>query len=435
MTTPAIGHTDLWPAPAATAPVDLTVALPGSKSLTNRALVLAALADGPSVVRRALRSRDTELMARALTSLGAVVDTNGDDWSVTPLATTASPVAAEVDCGLAGTVMRFVPPVAGLVNGTAAFDGDPHMRNRPVGEVLVALTALGMRIDDEGRGSLPFTVSGNCTVPGGTVVIDASASSQFVSALLLAGARYDHGVDVRHDGKPIPSLPHIEMTIAMLRDRGVAVDDSDANRWSVAPGPIAAHDEAIEPDLSNAAPFLALAAVSGGAVTVRDWPAATTQAGDALRDLLAQMGCTVEQVTEGLRVTGPVGGRRGLLGIDADLHDVGELAPAIAALCALASTPSHLRGIAHIRGHETDRLAALAAELGGLGADVTEHPDGLSIRPAELSGGVFHTYADHRMAHAGVIVGAAVSGVLVEDVATTSKTFPDFPGFWASLLS
>jgi len=436
MTTPAVALADPWPAPRATAPLDAVVSLPGSKSLTNRALVLAALADGPSVVRRALRSRDTLLMAQALTALGAEVDTSGDDWAVTPLqpAPRQSRAAAEVDCGLAGTVMRFVPPVAGLVDGTVAFDGDPHMRKRPVGEVLAALTALGVQIDDGGRGSLPFTITGTGRVSGGTVVIDASASSQFVSALLLAGARYEQGVDVRHDGKPIPSLPHIEMTIAMLRDRGVVVDDSDANRWAVAPGPIAAHDEAIEPDLSNAAPFLALAAVSGGSVTVRDWPEATTQAGDALRDLLAQMGCRVERAAEGLRVTGPADGHRGLRGIDADLHDVGELAPAVAALCALASTPSHLRGIAHIRGHETDRLAALATELGALGADVTEHPDGLSLRPAPLTGGVFHTYADHRMAHAGVIIGAAVPGVLVEDVATTSKTFPDFPGFWAALL-
>ena len=433
MISPAVALADPWPAPVATGQIDTVVSLPGSKSLTNRALVLAALADGPSVVRRALRSRDTMLMARALSALGAPVNTEGGDWAVTPLSP-ATAVTADVDCGLAGTVMRFLPAVAGLVDGTVAFDGDPHMRNRPVGEVLTALAALGVVIDDGGRGSLPFTVHGEGRVLGGTVVIDASASSQFVSALLLAGARLDHGVDIRHDGKPIPSLPHIEMTIAMLRDRGVAVDDAEANRWAVAPGPIAAHDETIEPDLSNAAPFLALAAVTGGSVTVRDWPASTTQAGDALRDLLGRMGCGVERVDAGLRVTGPTGGHRGLLGIDADLHDVGELAPAIAALCALASTPSHLRGIAHIRGHETDRLAALAAELGALGADVTEHPDGLSLRPAPLTGSVFHTYGDHRMAHAGVIVGAAVPGVLVEDVATTSKTFPDFPGFWSALL-
>ncbi|MDQ6524630.1 3-phosphoshikimate 1-carboxyvinyltransferase [Nocardioides sp. LHD-245] len=432
MTTPA-PHDAPWPAPTSIGPLDTTVTLPGSKSLTNRALVLAALADGPSVVRRALRSRDTLLMAQALTALGASVVTDGEDWAVTPLDGSVPEDRASVDCGLAGTVMRFVPPAAGLVRGDVAFDGDAHMRKRPVGEILAALRTLGLAVDDT-DGALPFTVRGTGAVPGGPVVIDASASSQFVSALLLAGARFDAGVDVRHDGEPIPSLPHVEMTIAMLRDRGVAVDTSEANRWVVAAGPIAAHDEPIEPDLSNAAPFLALAAVSGGSVVVRDWPAATTQAGDALRGLLPQMGCTVSRVDEGLRVAGPSDGWRGLQGLEADLHDVGELAPAVAALCALAQTPSHLTGIAHIRGHETDRLAALAAELGALGADVVEHPDGLTITPAPLHGGVFHTYADHRMAHAAVIVGAAVPGVLVENVATTGKTFPDFAGFWSGLF-
>lgn len=424
---------DLWPAPRALAPVVATVALPGSKSITNRALVLAAIADGPSVVRRALRSRDTTLMAQALTALGSRVDTSGEDWAVTPGPFVAD---AKVDCGLAGTVMRFVPPVAGLSTGTVSFDGDPHMRRRPIGEVLVALHDLGVRVDGEGRGALPFTINGSGVVRGGTVVIDASASSQFVSALLLAGARYDHGVDVRHDGRSpnsgrVPSLPHIEMTVAMLREQGVDVDDTDANRWAVAPGPVRALDRTVEPDLSNAAPFLALAAVSGGAVTVRDWPTSTTQAGDALREILVRMGCEVAFTDDGLQVRGT--GR--LSGIDVDLHDVGELAPAVAALCALADSPSHLRGIAHIRGHETDRLAALAQELGALGADVTEHADGLSLRPATLHGGTFHTYADHRMAHAAVIVGAAVDGVLVENVATTAKTFPDFAEFWAGLLS
>jgi 3-phosphoshikimate 1-carboxyvinyltransferase len=418
---------DPWPAPRATHPVDAVVTLPGSKSLTNRALVLAAIADGPCVVRRALRSRDTSLMAAALTALGSHVDTGGDDWTVTPGAFGAD---AEVDCGLAGTVMRFVPPVAGLSTGAVAFDGDPHMRSRPIGEVLGALRSLGVQVDDGGRGSLPFTVRGHGGVAGGTVVVDASASSQFISALLLAGPRYDLGVDVRHHGKPVPSLPHIDMTVAMLREHGVEVHDDEANRWAVAPGPVKAVDHLIEPDLSNAAPFLALAAVSGGSVTVRDWPRATTQAGDALRGILTEMGCLVELDDAGLRVTGT----GGLHGIDVDLHDVGELAPAVAALCSLADSPSHLRGIGHIRGHETDRLAGLATELGALGADVTEQPDGLSLRPAPLHGGVFHTYADHRMAHAGVIVGAAVDGVLVENIATTGKTFPDFARFWSGLL-
>jgi len=406
--------------------VEAVVSLPGSKSLTNRALVLSALADGPSVVRRALASRDTLLMASALSSLGARVDTSGPDWAVEPGSFDRD---ALVDCGLAGTVMRFVPPVAGLSTGRVDFDGDPHMRNRPIGEVLEALRRLGVTVSDGDR--LPFTISGTGAVRGGTVVIDASASSQFVSALLLAGARFDEGIEVLHQGAPVPSLPHIEMTVAMLREHGVEVDDSVGDRWAVAPGPIRALDHVIEPDLSNAAPFLALAAVSGGRVTVRDWPPATTQAGDALREILTQMGCTVELTGEGLTVKG----NGALQGVELDLHDVGELAPAVAALCALAETPSELRGIAHIRGHETDRLAALATELGNLGAAVTEHPDGLSLQPAPLHGGVFRTYADHRMAHAAVIIGAAVDGVLVENVATTSKTFPDFAAHWSALLS
>lgn len=417
--------TDPWPAPRAQAPITATVELPGSKSLTNRALILAALADGPSTVIRALRSRDTELMARALTALGSHVDSSGPDWRVTP-----GPLRGDstIDCGLAGTVMRFVPPVAALAEGRVEFDGDPHMRQRPIGEMLAALRGLGVRIDDTDH--LPFGLDGTGAVPGGRVVIDASASSQFISALLLSGARYDAGVDVRHDGKPVPSLPHIEMTIAMLREHGVEVDDSSANRWFVPPGTIRAVDHAVEPDLSNAAPFLALAAVSGGSVTVADWPAQTTQPGDHLREILTLMGCDVTLDDRGLTVRGS--GR--LEGVDLDLHDVGELTPALAALCALADGPSYLRGIGHIRGHETDRLAALATELGALGADVTEHPDGLSFSPARLHGGLFHTYADHRMAHAGVIIGAAVDDVLVENIGTTSKTFPDFAGFWSGLM-
>jgi 3-phosphoshikimate 1-carboxyvinyltransferase len=418
---------DLWPAPRPSRAGERWVRLPGSKSLTNRALVLAALADGPSRIVRPLRSRDTLLMAGALRALGTKVEDDGDDWVVTPAAWSAD---AEVDCGLAGTVMRFVPPVAGLSTGRVSFDGDPHMRNRPVGPMLAALSAVGVRISDGGRGALPFAVAGTGAVAGGRVVIDASASSQFVSALLLAGARFTHGVEVVHEGKPVPSMPHIDMTVAMLREHGVAVDDSQANRWAVAPGPVRAVDHVVEPDLSNAAPFLGLAAAAGGSVTVRDWPRTTTQPGDELRSILSLMGCTVDLTDAGLRVTG----NGPLQGIDLDMHDVGELTPAVAALCALAETPSHLHGIAHIRGHETDRLTALATELGRLGADVTEHPDGLTIRPAELHGGTFHTYADHRMAHAAVILGSAVDGVLVEDVATTAKTFPDFAAAWTRLV-
>jgi 3-phosphoshikimate 1-carboxyvinyltransferase len=418
------GPADPWAAPYARGPVHADLSLPGSKSLTNRALVLASLADGPSVVRRALRSRDTSLMAAARSALGAEIDSSGDDWTVVPRPFVGD---ANVDCGLAGTVARFVPPVAGLARGDVAFDGDQHMRLRPVGEVLTALRTLGVRIDGE---RLPFVVRGTGAVPGGRVMLDASGSSQFVSALLLAGARFERGVDVLHDGKPVPSQPHLDMTVAMLRVHGVEVDDAEPDRWRVAPGPVRAVDHVIEPDLSNAAPFLALAAVTGGSVTVRDWPHATTQAGDALRDLLTRAGCAVGLSDTGLTVTGS----GTIAGLDVDLHEVGELTPVVAALCALADGPSYLRGIGHIRGHETDRLSALATELQGLGADVTEHADGLELRPSRLHGGVFHSHADHRMAHAGAVLGAAVEEVLVDDVEATSKTFPGFPQAWASAL-
>ncbi|RNM15246.1 3-phosphoshikimate 1-carboxyvinyltransferase [Nocardioides pocheonensis] len=422
--------TDPWPAPLARAPIEARVSLPGSKSLTNRELVLSALADGPGVVRRALRSRDTDLMAAALTALGSTVDTSGDDWAVTPGISADDDREVAVDCGLAGTVMRFVPPVAALRGGETAFDGDPHARNRPMAEVLGALRSLWVTVRSE-TDRLPFTVVGSGRVRGGRVAVDASSSSQFVSALLLTAPRFEEGLDLRHDGGELPSVPHVEMTVECLRARGVDVDDSHPNRWVVSPGPIAARDLAIEPDLSNAAPFLMLAMTSGGSVTVADWPTATTQAGDALRDILARMGAEVTLDDAGLTVRGT----GAVHGIDVDLHDVGELAPAVAALAALADSPSRLRGIAHIRGHETDRLAALAAELTALGGDVTELDDGLSLRPATLHGGTFHTYADHRMAQAAVVIGSAVEGVLVENVDTTAKTFPGFAGVWSGLFT
>ncbi len=264
------------------------------------------------------------------------------------------------------------------------------------------------------------------------MVIDASASSQFVSGLLLSGARYEKGVTVVHDGKPVPSLPHIDMSVDMLRTAGVEVDDADANTWRVAPGPIAPRDWTVEPDLSNAAVFLAAAAVTGGEVTVAGWPERSTQPGVAILPVLEQFGATVGPAAGGMAVRGP----DTLRGVDVDLHDVGELTPTIAAVAALATTPSRLRGVAHLRGHETDRLAALATELAALGGDVEETDDGLLIRPAPLRAGdrPWRAYADHRMATAGALVGLVVPGVRIDDVASTDKTIPDFPGRWAALV-
>lgn len=417
----------LWPAPLATGPVDATVELPGSKSMTNRYLVLAALADGPSRLRRPLRSRDTVLMAQALAALGVGVSDDGPDWLVTP-GRLRGP--ASVDCGLAGTVMRFLPAVAVLADGEVRMDGDPRARQRPMAPVLGALRELGADIEDDGRGGLPFVVRGRGRLAGGMVTIDASESSQFVSGLLLAGARYDDGVQVRHVGAPVPSEPHISMTVALLRDSGVLVDDSRPDTWEVQPGPIGALDVEVEPDLSNAAPFLAAAVATGGRVSVPGWPQRTTQAGDALRDILDAMGADVSLGRSGLTVRGT----GELSGVDLDLHDAGELTPTIAALAALADSPSDLHGIAHLRGHETDRLAALAAELSAMGTEVTEREDGLLVRPRPMHGGTFHSYADHRLATAGAVLGLRVPGVLVEDVATTAKTLPGFTDLWQQML-
>ncbi|MFI8518688.1 3-phosphoshikimate 1-carboxyvinyltransferase [Streptomyces sp. NPDC085481] len=434
-------HTDpltgLWPAPYAGGAVDATVTVPGSKSVTNRALVLASLAAEPGWLRRPLRSRDTLLMAEALRTLGVKIeegvgpDGTGEAWRIIPSGLRGP---AAVDVGNAGTVMRFLPPVAALADGPVRFDGDPRSHERPLHGVIDALRALGARIDDEGRGALPMTVHGGAGVEGGVVEIDASSSSQFVSALLLSGARFNQGVEVRHVGDRLPSLPHIRMTVDMLRAVGAQVDEPEhggrPDVWRVAPSALLGRDLVVEPDLSNAQPFLAAALVTGGRVTVPDWPARTTQPGDALREIFTEMGGSCELTERGLTFTGT--GR--IHGIDVDLGEVGELTPGIAAVAALADSPSTLRGVAHLRLHETDRLAALTKEINGLGGDVTETEDGLRIRPRPLRGGVFHTYHDHRMATAGAIIGLAVEGVEIENVATTEKTLPDFPRMWTEML-
>jgi 3-phosphoshikimate 1-carboxyvinyltransferase len=424
----------MWPAPTAQRPVEAVVALPGSKSLTNRYLVLAALAGEPSRLRAPLRSRDTHLMAAALAALGVAIEdvpgtsAFGDDWYVTPGALTGP---ATVDCGLAGTVMRFLPPVAALATGDIRFDGDPRARERPMSTVIAALRELGVEVEDGGAGSLPFVVRGTGEVRGGTVRIDASASSQFVSGLLLVGARFSDGLTVEHVGPPIPSEPHVTMTVEALRDVGVVVDDADHEIWRIDPGPIGGLDVQVEPDLSNAAPFVAAAAVTGGRVTIPGWPQYTTQAGDALRDLLDAMGADVSLDREGLTVRGT----GDLFGIDADLNAAGELTPVVAALAALADSPSHLRGVAHLRGHETDRLAALAHEINALGGSAKETADGLVITPKPLHGGVFQTYDDHRIAHAGALLGLKVPGVVVENIETTAKTLPEFAQLWTAMLA
>jgi 3-phosphoshikimate 1-carboxyvinyltransferase len=442
-----------WPAPAATGPVRARLSVPGSKSMTNRALVLAALADGRGTITGPLHARDTLLMRAALTALGATITDNmpndagsagpAPSWQVTP----GQPGAdVSVDVGNAGTVLRFAPPVAALTGVSVAFHGDARAAERPVGPVLAALRELGAVVDDGGRGAIPFTVRGTGSVPGGVVTVDASASSQFVSGLLLAAPRFDKGAEIRHRGGRAPSAPHIAMTVAMLRDAGAEVEasaqgpDTPAgaqDTWRVHPGGIGHHEVIVQPDLSNALPFLAAALVTGGTVTIVGWPAVTWQPAAQILDLLSGFGAgcaLVQGEGTGGRLT--VTGTGRIRPVTADLTDAGESAPVAAALAALADGPSRLTGIGHLRRHETDRLAALATEIGALGGDVTELDDGLEIRPRPLraTSRPFASYDDHRLVMAAAVLGLAVPGIEVANAATVGKTFPAFTQLWASML-
>ena len=425
----------LWPAPfRGDKKVSARVVIPGSKSVTNRALILAAQAKSPSLLKRPLISRDTELMVAGLRAMGISIKETDWAWEITP-APLRGP--AKVDVGNAGTVMRFLPPLSALAHGDISFDGDPRSYERPLGPVIAALEDLGIEIEHDGRYSLPMVVKSKGEIPGGALTIDASASSQFLSALLLIAPSTRDGIVATHKGGPLPSMPHIDMTVQMLRDFGAEVTvDKSANSWSVSAGALHGQDLVIEPDLSNAAPFLSIAMVCGGSITIADWPEVTTQPGDQLREILTAMGATITRGKDGLTITGG----ESIHGIDIDLHDVGELTPAIAALAALADSPSHLRGIGHLRLHETDRLAALTREINSLGGNVVEDETSLHITPhgamgKGLHGGTFHTYEDHRLATAGAVIGLVIPGVEIENVATTRKTLPDFPGLWQSLVS
>ncbi|MAT18645.1 MAG: 3-phosphoshikimate 1-carboxyvinyltransferase [Leifsonia sp.] len=435
-----------WRAPLAAGPLDVTLTLPGSKSLTNRELVLAALADGPSLLRRPLHSRDSALMIEALRQLGVGIEEVagdgefGPDLRITPAELRG---AVAIDCGLAGTVMRFVPPLAALALGPVSLDGDPHARARPMRTTIQALRDLGVEVSDDGRAALPFTIHATGRVAGGELAIDASASSQFVSGLLLAAPRFEAGLTLRHTGDRLPSMPHIEMTIHTLAERGVVVDSPEPGVWVVPAAPIAARDVTIEPDLSNAGPFLAAALVAGGRVAIAGWPRQTTQVGDELPRLLAGFGATVTREhdhgtdTDTVVVDGGSGVRGGaaLAAHDLDLTIGGELAPTIAGLAALADGAMELSGIGHLRGHETDRLAALADDLAALGGAATVLDEGLRITPQPMLAGPWRAFADHRMATTGALLGLVVDGVEVDDITSTAKTLPEFPELWSKLVA
>jgi len=417
-----------WAVPTLTPsdpPLQATVRVPGSKSITNRAFLLAALTDTGTRVRHPLDSRDARLMLGALSALGARSERVEDGVLVHPRRNGEPEVTVEL--GNAGTVARFVPPVAAIGTQRVRFDGDEALYRRPIAPLLAALRKLGATIDGDG---LPFTVHGSGGLRGGLVELDSSASSQFLSALLLSGTAFDEGVTVQLVGDKPPSEPHIAMTLDLLRTFG-ARPERDGVRFHVPPGQLSCPDYTVEPDLSTAAPFLAAAMLTGGSVRIPDWPETTTQPGDYLRVLLGELGATVTLDADGLLITGPAG----FPGADLDLHEVGELTPVLAALLCFADGPSTISGVAHLRGHETDRLAALATELSGLGARVSETADGLRIYPGQLHGGRFHTYEDHRLVMAAAVVGLRVPGVQVENPGTVGKTFPGFVETWSSMIA
>jgi 3-phosphoshikimate 1-carboxyvinyltransferase len=413
-----------WAAPLAKSAISAQVSIPGSKSLTNRELVLSALASGPSEILNPLESRDSSLMIQALKQLGTEIESTPNSLRITP-----EPISgpAQIDCGLAGTVMRFVPTVSALAKGEVSFDGDLGARSRPMKTTIDSLRALGVEVSGSG---LPFTIHGTGEVLGGELAIDASESSQFVSGLLLVAARFKTGLTLNHTGKTLPSMPHIDMTIDTLAKRGVKISKLSRTSWRIEPGEISGRTVEIEPDLSNAGPFMAAALVAGGTVTVENWPTSTTQVGNEFVSLLTLMGGEVSRTGTGMSVTGT----GEISGIEIDLTSAGELTPVIAALAALAKSKSVISGVAHLRGHESNRLKALADEINSLGGAATETPDGLIIEPADLRGGLWKTYGDHRMATAGAIIGLRVPGIEIEDITVTSKTMPGFELLWGKML-
>ena len=417
-------YSRLWAAPLAKSAISAQISIPGSKSLTNRELVLSALASGPSEILNPLDSRDSNLMIQALKQLGSEIESTPNSLRITP-----RPISgpAQIDCGLAGTVMRFVPPVAALAKGGVSFDGDVAARSRPMKTTVDALRALGVEVSGSG---LPFMIHGTGEVVGGELSIDASESSQFVSGLLLVAARFKNGLTLNHTAKTLPSLPHIDMTIDTLAKRGVKVSRLSETSWRIEPGEISGRTVEIEPDLSNAGPFMAAALVAGGTVTIENWPTSTTQVGNDFVSLLTLMGGQVSRTGTGMSVTGT----GEINGIEIDLSSAGELTPVIAALAALAKSKSVISGVAHLRGHETNRLKALVDEINSIGGKATETQDGLIVEPADLRGGLWKTYGDHRMATAGAIIGLRVPGIEIEDITVTSKTMPSFESFWIKML-
>jgi len=418
-----------WHAPTINFAINSTLDIPGSKSATNRAFVLAALGNRTSVITNALFARDTNLMLDALEKLGCKILKKSNSVEISPMNKSHNEIS--IDVGLAGTVMRFVPPLAALAVGTTHFDGDERARNRPMKTLIESLKSLNVNVIDKNGGKLPFSIISEGEIIGGELEIDASESSQFISALMLVGAKFKNGLTIKHVGKNLPSLPHIQMTIEMLKEVGVQTNQLNQSTWRIKNQVIQSKDWHIEPDLSNAGPFLAAAMLTNGEIKINDWPLHTTQAGNSWIEILSLMGAKIELNQNQLILKSD----SKIKGINYNLKDVGELTPVLVAISLFANSKSEFSGISHLRGHETDRLAALVENITAIGGDAKETEDGLIINPKNLHGGIWKSFDDHRMATAGAVIGLRVKDIYVDDIATTSKTLPNFEKMWNEMVN
>lgn len=425
----SVKSTHNWHAPTINGAINSTLEIPGSKSATNRAFVLAALGDKNSIITNPLFARDTNLMLEALEKLGCNVVKKSNSVEISPMKKGHSEIS--IDVGLAGTVMRFVPPLAALSSGTSHFDGDERARNRPMKTLIESLKKLNVKVIDNHQGKLPFSIISDGQITGGEIEIDASESSQFISALMLVGAKFNNGLTIRHVGQNLPSLPHIEMTIEMLKEVGVKTNQINATTWRIDNQTINSKNWVVEPDLSNAGPFLAAAMVTKGEIKINDWPLQTTQAGNSWIEILSLMGANIQLNSKQLILKND----SEIKGINYNLNDVGELTPVLVAISLFANSKSEFTGISHLRGHETDRLAALVENITAIGGDAKETEDGLIINPKQLHGGVWKAFDDHRMATAGAVIGLKVKDIYVDDIATTSKTLPNFEEMWNKMVN
>ncbi|MBO9310050.1 MAG: 3-phosphoshikimate 1-carboxyvinyltransferase [Chloroflexi bacterium] len=405
-------------------PIDAVISVPGSKSITNRALVLAALAEGESALENALFSEDSHWCSQALQRLGIPIKAEAEAARFLVQGRGGILPAAHADLfvGNSGTTARFLVAVAALGNGTYRFDGVPRMRQRPIGPLLAALRQLGAQFSFEGApNAFPLTVHA-AGLQGGAATLEATNSSQYVSALLQVAPYARRDVTIYLTGEVV-SEPYIEMTLRVMAQFGVIADKSDYRNYHVRAGQrYQAQRYVIEPDASNATYFFAAAALVGGRVRVPHLSANSLQGDVRFVDVLEQMGCQVERAATYLEVRS-IGQLRG---VDVDLNAMSDTAQTLAAIAPFASTPTRIRNIGHIRHKETDRIAALATELRKLGAQVEERADSLTIYPSALRPAEIETYDDHRMAMAFAVTGLALDGVRIKNPACTAKTFPDF---------